>query len=70
MPEPCGEINDPAPHGVVYAQGETKTCRGMVGKNQAGEWLRINLLTVSGWVYFEMVEISGDLSEIPVISQN
>lgn len=42
----------------------------VVGKNQAGEWLRINLLTVSGWVYFEMVEISGDLSEIPVISQN
>ena len=42
----------------------------VVGKNQSGEWLRINLLTVSGWVYFEMVEISGDLSEIPVISQN
>lgn len=42
----------------------------VVGKNQAEEWLRINLPTVNGWVYLEMVEISGDLSEIPVISHN
>jgi len=42
----------------------------VVGKNQSGEWLRINLSTVNGWVYVEMVEISGDLAEIPVISHN
>jgi hypothetical protein len=41
--------------------------RGLVlGKNETGDWIRINLKGIIGWVYIETIELSEDLDLIPV----
>jgi len=42
----------------------------VVGKNDDASWLRINMPGVYGWVFFEMVELTGSLEDIPVITHN
>ena len=45
---------EPGMHGLV------------LGKNETGDWIRINLKGIIGWVYIETIELSEDLDLIPV----
>ena len=42
----------------------------VVGKNEEGDWIHINLKGIVGWVYIETVELSDSLDQIPVADNN
>jgi len=41
--------------------------RGLVlGKNEAGDWIQINLKGIIGWVFIDTVELSEEIEQIPI----
>lgn len=39
-----------------------------IGKSEDGQWYQVEIDGVTGWVYFELVDLSGDPDAIPVVS--
>ena len=44
----------------------------VIARNEAGDWVRINLMGIYGWVFTKTIDLSAKLDEIPVTdnSQN
>jgi hypothetical protein len=46
-----------------------KEAAKVIGKSESGEWYKVEVAGVTGWVFFELVDLSGDPASIPVVSE-
>lgn len=51
----------------VVASMEKGTQAEVIGRNEASDWLQVNLNGITGWVFTEMVVINTPVDQLPVV---